>query len=68
MKQATKEYLVYLDSLAHRRKEEIRGTGDECKIVGAVYYVSAEGDDANDGRLRQATACAFAGETCSEAL
>ena len=50
MKQATKEYLAYLDSLAHRRKEEIRGTEDECKIVGAVYYVSADGDDTNDGR------------------
>lgn len=50
MKLATKEFLASLDALAQKRKEEIRSTADEVTVTGTAYYVSNQGDDANDGR------------------
>ncbi len=50
MKTATKEFLSEIEKIAQKRKEEILDLPD-CEVFsGNVYYVSAEGDDANDGK------------------
>ena len=49
MIKATKEFLAAHEALCAKRKAEILGTGDEIEIDGKVYYVSNDGDDANDG-------------------
>ena len=46
---ATKRLLQEIDALAARRKEEILNSKDALKIEGTTYYVSNDGDDANDG-------------------
>ena len=38
------------DALADKRREEIRLATDVVTIAGTAYYVSASGNDANDGR------------------
>ena len=49
MKYATREFLDEIDALSEKRRLEIRSTRDEIKISGTAYYVSAVGDDENDG-------------------
>ena len=46
----TKEFLTEIDRLAEARKREILDSPDGGEFSGNVYYVSAEGDDGNDGR------------------
>lgn len=50
MKEATKEFLQQQEALYDRRREEIRDTKDTLIISGTTYYVSADGDDTNDGK------------------
>ena len=50
MRYATKDFLNGLDALSEKRKTEIRNAADQITITGTAYYVSNEGDDANDGR------------------
>ena len=52
MQVATKEYLAEFEALCERRKQEIRNTKDidPREIACITYYVSNDGDDANDGR------------------
>lgn len=38
-----------IEEFAKKRKEEIRASKDNLKISGTVYYVSADGDDTNNG-------------------
>ena len=45
----TRADISFFDSLADRRREEIRNTPDCIEVTGKKYYVSARGDDANDG-------------------
>ncbi len=47
---ATKEILAQIDEKARRLKEEILSLPDSEDFAGRVYYVSADGDDGNDGR------------------
>ena len=46
---ATKEFLTEIDKIAESLKNEIHDLPDSEDFAGAVYYVSAEGDDENDG-------------------
>ena len=46
---ATKEILAQIDKKARQLKEEILSMPDSEDFAGAVYYVSADGDDGNDG-------------------
>ena len=39
-----------IEEFAARRKAEIRASRDALKIEGTTYYVSADGDDNNDGK------------------
>ncbi len=41
--------LVQLNEVWARRREEIRTSKDHFEITGRTYYVSADGDDGNDG-------------------
>jgi len=50
MNTATKEILNKFDRLSAERKRFILGLPDDEDFAGAVYYVSAEGDDENDGK------------------
>lgn len=50
MKKATTEFLKRTAAFCESRKREILNTPDTIKITGTTYYVSAEGDDSNDGR------------------
>ena len=50
MQKVTDEFLKKIDDTCARRKQEILEAEDDVKIVGAIYYVSADGDDANDGK------------------
>ena len=47
---ATKEILNQIDEKARRLKEEILSLPDCEDFTGAVYYVSADGNDGNDGK------------------
>lgn len=42
-------YLIEMETLAEKRKNEIRNTSDSLNITGVKYYVSETGDDGNDG-------------------
>ena len=46
---ATKEILAQVDKKARELKDEILSLPDSEDFAGAVYYVSADGDDENDG-------------------
>lgn len=50
MIKATNEFLARLDELAEKRKAEIRSAADNVTIKGTTYYVSNDGNDANDGK------------------
>ena len=50
MKKATNEFLASLDRRAEERRAAIRNAPDTVTVTGTKYYVSAEGDDRNDGR------------------
>lgn len=50
MKRADAGYLRVLDALAGQKRALIRSTKDQLQIAGTVYYVSAAGDDAADGK------------------
>jgi len=50
MIKATKEFLQQQEELYDRRRAEIRNTEDNLTIPGTTYYVSNDGDDANDGK------------------
>ena len=52
---ATKEYLRELEALSDKRKNEILNSPDKTEVTGTKYFVSADGDDGNDG-LTEATA------------
>ena len=49
MRKATKAFLTQVDALCEKRKTEILNAGDCLQIKGTTYYVSADGDDTNDG-------------------
>ena len=49
MKQATKEFLNEIDKLSYERISQIRSTADDITVSGKSYYVSADGNDENDG-------------------
>jgi len=55
MQAATKEYLAQFEELCDRRMQEIRNAKDidPRDIAGITYYVSNDGNDANDGRTPQ---------------
>ena len=42
-------YVAELDTLKSARIEEIRNTATEIEVLGKTYYVSAQGNDSNDG-------------------
>ena len=44
-----KNILFFLDSIAQKKKDEILTSVDQLYIPGNTYYVSAEGNDENDG-------------------
>lgn len=50
MQLATKEFLAEIDRMAEERKTAIRSSKSEYPTTGTVYYVSTEGNDANDGK------------------
>lgn len=50
MKQATEAYLAQIEELSEKRKAEILNAKDLISIKGAIYYVSSQGNDENDGR------------------
>lgn len=50
MIKATKKILDEIDNLATKRKAEILNSPDTVEISGSTYYVSANGNDENDGR------------------
>ena len=52
---ATNEYINNIDALAEKRRQEILGRPDTINVEGTKYYVSADGNDSNDG-LTEATA------------
>lgn len=47
--EATSPTLKWIDGKAEKMKREILSTKSEVKPAGTIYYVSAEGDDRNDG-------------------
>lgn len=47
---ATEEYINSIEELTQKRISEIRNLPDNVKIKGTKYYVSADGDDSNDGK------------------
>ena len=49
MKRATVNDLDALDRRAKEMADAIRRSRDETNVSGAVHYVAADGDDANDG-------------------
>ncbi len=49
MNYITEKELQNYEKLAEKRRAEIRATKDEIAHTGTVYYVSENGDDANDG-------------------
>ncbi len=55
MIKASKEFLRELENLYESRKREIRNTPDKASesYSGCVYYVSADGNDQNDGLTRE---------------
>lgn len=54
MQIASPTFLKELDETAEKRRRAILRTTDELDVQGQRYYVSAEGDDANDGRSPEA--------------
>ena len=49
MKKLTNEYIAYLDAKQKMMRERIRNSETNVKIKGTSYYVSADGNDENDG-------------------
>ena len=49
MIKATTEFLQAHEALCENRKQEIRNTPDRIVPTGRVFYVSADGNDENDG-------------------
>ena len=43
------DFLNEIEKLADKRREEIRQSCDNVEIKGRTFYVSAEGNDENDG-------------------
>ena len=50
MRQASEEFLRKLDEAAEKRRQAVLCAPDTLDIPGRRYYVSADGDDRNDGR------------------
>ena len=46
----TKDFLAQIDKKARQLKDEILSLPDSEDFTGAVYYVSADGNDGNDGK------------------
>ncbi len=49
MIKASEKIIQDIESLAERRRLEIRNAPDTVTVTGKTYYVSADGDDQNDG-------------------
>jgi phosphoribosylanthranilate isomerase len=49
MIKATKDFLNEIDALAEARRNEILNAPDNITVKGNTYYVSADGNDENDG-------------------
>ena len=49
MAEVKDSFLTKIESLYQSRKTEILAAPDAVKVSGTVYYVSADGNDANDG-------------------
>lgn len=50
MTEATSRFLEEQEALYEQRKNEILSAEDQITIAGTTYYVSADGDDNNDGK------------------
>ncbi len=50
---ATNEYLSAIDTIAEERKQKILKRPDGITVSGTAYYVSADGDDKNDGLTKE---------------
>ena len=50
MKLADEKFINEIDRLTADRIAEIRALPDRINIVGTKYYVSADGNDSNDGK------------------
>ncbi len=65
---ATKDFLLQLDALCEAHRQAILNAKDEMPIEGTTYYVSADGDDAADGKTPETawktTARVSAAELC----
>ncbi len=46
----TGEKILEIDELTNKRIDEIKNTKDEVQITGTKYYVSADGNDSNNGK------------------
>ncbi len=49
-KKTAEEMISEIDALTNKRIDEIRNTKDNVKVTGTKYYVSADGNDSNDGK------------------
>lgn len=50
MKTIENEFLNNIETISQKRKEEILSAKDNITIIGTTYYVSADGNDENDGK------------------
>ena len=50
MKRATDSFLREIEMMAQIRKHQILNAADAQNVRGCTYYVSNQGDDANDGK------------------
>jgi len=64
MQKATAEFLSSIEKFSEQKKTEILSTKDSVKILGTTYFVSASGDDNNDG-LTEQTAWKTTQKVCS---
>lgn len=56
---ATKKFLNELEAICEKRKQEILSAPDALNVKGTTYYVSADGDDTNDGLSENTPWCSL---------
>ena len=57
MERLTESYLAYLKAKQDMMRDRIRNTETKVKIKGTAYYVSANGNDENDGLSPETSWC-----------